>query len=174
VREGALAVDEGMPPRTLGPRAWRRLGRFQKPVQAQVRRVNKIRWLERGGLAEQWDGEVVRIWHYEDAEQISRGFMPVREAVWTALGEIGQSVGRFGAMQAAEEYWIARFKPQPRDRRGYIDELYPSIDSAIVGSLREIVLDDVVSVRFFREAIDWYEKGHWLCAIDEHGQRLVY
>jgi len=35
-------------------------------------------------------------------------------------------------------------------------------------------LDDLVSVRLFRETIDWYEKGHWLCGIDKQGRRLVY
>ncbi len=163
-------------PDDLDRRALAVLGRDAKPVQAYVRRMNRIHWLERAGQPEEWDHRVVRVWDLEEAKRAERAFRPVHRAVWSGLEAIGKAADRFEAMEAAEDYWIVRFDPRfDQHEPPYVHEvLFAEIRTDIVGALREIVLDDWATVRFFRQKIDWYAKGHWCAAVTPEGQKVVY
>lgn len=163
-------------PEDLERQALAVLGRDAKPVQAFVRRLNRIPWLERAGMPEGWDKEVVRVWNLADARQAEREFRPVHRVVWSALEAGGETTNRFAAMEAAENYWIARFEPRyDRHEPSYVhDLLFAEISTDIVGALRELILNDWVPIRFFRQKIDWYAKGHWLAAVTPEGRKVVY
>jgi hypothetical protein len=132
--------------------------------------------LKQAGKPEPWDNEVVRVWTLEDAKRADRESAQIEKAVWNALEQLGREVGRFPQMRAAEDLWIVRY--HPRFDSGELsysqDVLFPQIRTDIVGALREAVLSDIVPVRFFRESLRWYEKGHWRCAILPDGRRVVY
>jgi hypothetical protein len=161
-------------PADLERHALKKLDRWRTPVRQFVERVNKIRWMARAGLPEPWDGEVVRVWNVEAANQADSAFTPVLDAVWTSLEDIGTAAGRLEVMRAAEDYWIVRFDPHPRDRRSWPDLLAAQIHTDLVGALRELVLDDMVSIRYFRDSLAWYERGHWRCGVAEDGRQVVW
>ena len=163
-------------PRTSAQEALLQLGGFRAAVRDLVRRVNELPWMEHAGEPAPWDGDVVRVRTLEDARRMEKDtFRPVVMAVWNALEEIGKASGRFDLMLAAEDYWIAAFDPRFDQEPSYPhDLLFPQIHSDIVGALREVILDDVASVRFFRSNIDWYERGHWRCAITHDGRPVVW
>lgn len=171
-----MALDEFGLPVDLGTHAWDRLGRYRLPVRRLVRRLNRIHWMEHAGEPAPWDETVVRVRHLEEAKRVrDETLRPLVNTVWQALEEIGRAAGRLELMQAAEDYWIAEFDPQFDQEPSYTHNLLLApIHSDLVGALREIVLDDVVSIRFFRESITWYERGHWRCGIREDGRRVVW
>lgn len=161
-------------PSDLEERAVERLGAYRTRVEELVRRTQQIEWLTRGGQREPWDAQVARVWSVEEALQRRETFRPMVEAVWASVEALGRTAGLIEVMEAAEALWIARFEVPDSSASTY-DRLFPHFDSDVVGALRETVLDDVVPVQFFRRSIGWYEKGHWLCAIDEHtGAPVVF
>ncbi len=161
-------------PKNLRRRALARLGRFREPVEEFVQRANKIRWLEHAGRPEPWDSEVVRVGSLEEARKAYHEFLPLSETVWESLESIGKAAQRFDAMQAAEDYAIAASKWPDEESASRYDLLQAKINSDTVGSLREIVLEDLVSIRFYRQCIEWYERGHCRCAITGDGRPVIW
>lgn len=161
-------------PEDLEERAVERLGRQRVRVEAFVLRASSINWLTRAGQPEPWDAEVDRVWSLQEARLAERRFRAVTTEVWSVLENVGRAVGRFDMMQAAEEFWIARLEV-PDQSSDAFDRLHPQLNSDMVGALREILLDDVVPIRLYRRRMEWYEKGHWLCAVDvDTGRLIVY
>jgi len=152
------------------------LGPYLPRVERLIRRVNRVRWLARVAEAEPWDKDVERVQSLEEAKERYWSFVPVMDAVWKAQTEIGEASGRAGLLGAAEDYWIARFNPRfDVHEPSYTHELlFAAVRNDVVGALREAVLEDLVPIRFFRDAIRWYERGHWRAAITPGGKRVVY
>jgi hypothetical protein len=166
----------GVIPDNLDEDALARLGRFGRPVQHFVRKVNRIHWMERAGKPEPWDAKVLRVWNIAEAKKEKAAFRPIYNAVWDNLEGLGRVANRFDQMQAAEDYWIARFNPIYDRQEPSIthDILFPEIHSDIVGALREVVLDDLVSLRFFRANVRCYERGHWCPGVTPEGLKIVF
>lgn len=153
--------------------ALRGLDRFRRPVRTAVARLNRIPWLERVGEPESWDDQVVRVWDRPAALAAAERRIPLASAVTRWMEEVGKISGRWEMMDAAHAYWIARFAHP--EAYLYADPLtQTAIHFDCVGALWELILDEVMPIRFRREAIRWYERGHWLCGIAEDGRRIVW
>ena len=167
---------EDVIPENLEANALQTLGPYARRVQNMVRRLNRIHWLARAGMPEEWDSKVERVSSLTEARKLHRTFVPVDDAVWKSQTEIAEVIGRSALLRAAEDFWIARFDPRfDHHNPSYTHELlFAAVRSDSVGALRELVLEDIVPMRFFRDAIGWYEKGHWRAAITDEGMRVIY
>jgi hypothetical protein len=169
-------IDNDGIPEDLDRDAREKLGPYLRRVEDLVRRVNRIHWLARAGEPEPWDREVERVPSLAEGKERYHAFVPVGDAVWKGQTEIGAATGRSQLLDAAEDYWIARFHPRfDLHEPSYThDLLFAAVRNDVVGALREVILQDVVPMRFFRDALVWYERGHWRAAITPTGKRVVY
>lgn len=168
-----MITDSTGVPADLKERSEERLGRYLPSVDALVERVNRIPWLARVGETEVWDAEVVRVANFEEAKRLDRESAPFLDSVWRYIEEIGKSLGRLGVMEAAAEYAIACFN-YSGERVDYYDSISDPANFDIEGAVRETILDDVVPLYFFRDAIHWYELGHWRCGFTKRGEKIIY
>lgn len=161
-------------PLDLEERAVETLGTHLSSIEAFVRNASMIPWLARVDRFESWDSEVHRIRNLEAALDAERAFEPVSDRVWEAIETLGRSAGRFHQMQAAEHYWIVRHEV-PDEYSAVYDRLLPQFSADQVGAMRELILEDLVAIQFYRQRMEWYERGHWLCAIElESGRPIIY
>ncbi len=76
-------------------------------------------------------------------------------------------------MEAALDLSIAR-SDWPDPWSANYDRIWPAITTTLEGALRELVMTDVVTIRYFGERIDWFEREYWWCGLTEQGQRIIY
>lgn len=166
--------DEPSAPSDVEDASWKCVARFHQPVTQFLEGINEFHWLVRAGERDVGVDNIVWIPDAQTAKLEYRRLLPLTNGVFVALGAIAETIGRGSVMQAAEDLWITHFDPKWGDVMTLEDVLGTSVHSQLVGALRELVLDDVVSIKFFREAVSWYERGHFLCGVDEVGRRIVW
>jgi hypothetical protein len=77
-------------------------------------------------------------------------------------------------MLAAEDLDIADWRPYVPEDHHHALQLNSMIGRTVAGACREIILADFVKLSFYAEALDWFESGHWRCAIASDGRRVVF
>ena len=154
------------------------LGRFRDPVERLIARASRNRWFERVQLSESWDHEVLRVRSLDEAKRMAKDYSPVTNAVLMALESVGKAAGRWEKIRAADIYCSAYLNLYPEGvsiaSKLRMRSLYMHVFTDFHGALRETILDDLVQIRFYREAIVWYERGHWRCAIGSDGRQVVW
>ena len=150
------------------------LGRFDRIIREYMQSFNEIAWMAHAGEMPDPPGRLVRATSFEAARAEYHVFVKVSTAVWRSLDAIAEATERRHYFDAMEDYFIDTFQPDPIYYEWTIWKLGDAISSDLKGCLREVILDDVAHVTFYRESLAWYRRGHWRCGIDTSGRPIIW
>jgi hypothetical protein len=120
------------------------------------------------------DDSTVKITTFEEARESYGNLVTLSDKMWRFLMDVAEFSGRVEIIKRNERYFNRSFSPNPMYNEWTARKLFDAILSDLRGCIMEVVVDDIVSVSFYRESLRWYEMGHWRCGIDESGRRLIW
>ncbi len=152
-----------------------RLGKFGHEVEVFVKRLEAIKFFANIGkpIKEQSRGKIDRVEDWDSAIKVS---LEGTIALIDNKFEIRRSLIKQHGLQTLSDAAFDLYNEYvplsiPQGVRGTVKAaLFVDIE----GALDEIILQDLSNDRFFLDLFDWYEQGHWPCAVKKDSTVVVF